>query len=160
MAIAEHEIIQQEVTQSVTVRLTEAQAAALRQAAEAKGQSMEEFAAAIIKGATETALVPDHAQIVLPAKSFASVLGIFRDEPLMEALMERIHAERLAQAAGQDESETDTVLFTSYDGTSREVGALPANLGRATALANEKAAGKIWGTPEEEAACHAMQKEK
>ena len=44
----------------------------------------------------------------------------------------------------------------SYDGTVREVGDLPPNLGRATALASEKSVSKIWGTSEEEAACPAM----
>ncbi len=53
----------------------------------------------------------------------------------------------------------DVVVFTSYDGTIREVGDLPANLSRATALASEKSVSKVWGTPEEEAACHAMRKE-
>lgn len=54
----------------------------------------------------------------------------------------------------------NVVVFTSYNGTVREVGALPPNLGRATALASEKSISKIWGTSEEEAACHAMRKEK
>ena len=53
----------------------------------------------------------------------------------------------------------DAVLFTSFNGTVREVGELPPNLGRATALASEKAMSKIWGTSEEEAACQDMQRE-
>ena len=52
----------------------------------------------------------------------------------------------------------DVVVFTSYDGTIREVGDLPANLGRATALASEKSVSKVWGTPEEKDACRAMRK--
>lgn len=52
----------------------------------------------------------------------------------------------------------NVVMFTSFDGTVREVGDLPPNLGRATALANEKSVSKVWGTPEEEAACHDMRK--
>lgn len=103
MAIAEHEISHQEVTQSIMVRLTEAQAAKLGQAAEAKSQSVEEFAAAAIRSAAEAAFVSSHTQIVPPAKSFASVLGIFRDEPLMEALMEQIHEERAKQAEQEAE---------------------------------------------------------
>ena len=40
MALAEHEITPQEIAQSVTVRLTEAQVATLRQAAATQGQSV------------------------------------------------------------------------------------------------------------------------
>ncbi len=54
----------------------------------------------------------------------------------------------------------NVVIFTSFDGTVREVEDLPIPLGRATALANETSAGKIWGTPAEEVACLAMQKER
>ncbi len=53
----------------------------------------------------------------------------------------------------------NVVVFTSYDGTIREVGDLPSNLGRATALASEKSVSKVWGTSEEEEACRAMQRE-
>ncbi len=98
MAIAEHEITSQEGTQSVTILLTEAQAATLRQAATASGQSMEEFAAIVLASATAATLMSNGNQIVPPAKSFASVLGIFRDEPLMDDLMERIREERAKQA--------------------------------------------------------------
>ena len=35
------------------------------------------------------------------------------------------------------------VVFTSYDGTIREVGDLPSNLGRATALASQQANCKV-----------------
>ena len=69
------------------------------------------------------------------------------------------HQRDAAQAETRPKDATeDVVIFTSHDGTVREVGALPANLARATALANEKAVSKVWGTPEEDAACHAMQK--
>ena len=63
-----------------------------------------------------------------------------------------------SEATPKQEASENVVIFTSYDGTTREVGDLPSNLGRATALANEKSVSKIWDTPEEEAACHAMQK--
>ncbi len=158
MALAEHEVTQQEAVQ-VTVRLTEAQAAKLRQAAAAKGQSVEEF----ITSTSVRAADAPHVGLVLPVgrDPLDSLFRLLEFEPELDALMERIHAERRLQeeAARQTAEETDRpVLFTSYDGTTREVGALPANLGRATALANEKAAEKIWGTAEEEAACRAMQK--
>ena len=84
----------------------------------------------------------------------------------LSRLAERSRAHR---EAGRTDTETmedpqqtppeSVVLFTSYDGTVREVGAMPPNLGRATALASVQALHKIWGTPEEEAACDAMQKE-
>lgn len=53
----------------------------------------------------------------------------------------------------------EAVVFTSFDGTVREVGDLPLPLGRATALAGEKTLAKIWGDAREEEACHNMQKE-
>ncbi len=62
------------------------------------------------------------------------------------------------EVANHQTQPQDVVVFTSFDGTVREVGDLPLNLGRATALANERAAGKIWGTPQEETACDAMRK--
>ena len=93
MAIAEHEITPQEVTQSVTVRLTEAQAAKLRQAAEAKGQSMEDFAATAIADAAQNFSRP-----TLPVPSghhrLDSIFGIFKDSPELDALMEHIHEEQ------------------------------------------------------------------
>lgn len=144
MAIAEHEIAQQETTQSLTVRLTEAQDAILRQAVETKGQSLEEFVVSSLRQAAKAVI---ELRLAMPA---------FGSDP-----MDRIHAERHLQeeAEKQTADETETpVLFTSYDGITREVGALPADLGRATALANERTAGKIWGAAEEEASCHAMQK--
>ncbi len=63
---------------------------------------------------------------------------------------------RPVEAPEAEATSENVVVFTSHDGTVREVGDLPSNLGRATALANEKSVSKVWGTPEEEAACHAM----
>ena len=92
MALAEHEVTQQEVTQSITVRLTEAQAAKLRQAAAAKGQSVEEF----ITSASVRAADAPHDGLVLPAgrDPLDSIVGIFKDSPELDALMERIHEEQ------------------------------------------------------------------
>ena len=92
MAIAEHEITSQEGTQSVTVPLTEAQAATLRQAAEAKGQSLEDFVVSALVRAAEA----PHEGLVLPAGGdpLDSIVGIFKDSPELDALMERIHEEQ------------------------------------------------------------------
>ena len=108
MAVAEHKItqldmtqpetVQAEVTTQVTVRLAEPQAAALRQAAAARGQSLAEFAVAALARAADAAPLPNESPALPPAKSFASVLGIFKDEPLMDSLMERIQENRARQA--------------------------------------------------------------
>lgn len=92
MATAEHEVVQQEVTQSVTVRLTGSQAEALRQAAEAKGQNVEEF----ILSASVRAVAARHESPVPPAgrDPLDSIIGIFKDSPELDALMERIHEEQ------------------------------------------------------------------
>jgi len=58
------------------------------------------------------------------------------------------------------ESETTPpVTFTTSEGEVFEIGNLPANLGRATALAGESTLRKIWDAPEEEEACQNMLKE-
>ncbi len=92
MAIAEHEITQQEVTQNVTIRLTEAQAAKLRQAAQAKRQSVEEF---IVSASVRAADAPRES-LGLPAgrDPLDSIIGIFKDSPELDALMEHIHEEQ------------------------------------------------------------------
>ena len=93
MAIAEHEIVPQEVIQSVTILLTEAQAATLRQAAAANGQSVEDFAASAI-----TVAAPNFLSPTLPSLAghdpLDSIVGIFKDSPELDALMERIHEEQ------------------------------------------------------------------
>ena len=90
MAIAE-----QEITQEFVVRLTQEQAAKLRQAASANGQSVEEFVLSASLRAVEDALSPAF-PVPLPAgrDPLDSIIGIFKDEPLMDALMERIHEEQ------------------------------------------------------------------
>lgn len=84
MALAEHEI-----SQTITVRLTEAQAAKLHQAAEAQGQSAEDF---IISASVRAADAP-HANSVLPAgrASLDSLFRLLEFEPELDALMEHIH---------------------------------------------------------------------
>ncbi len=45
-----------------------------------------------------------------------------------------------------------TVTFTTDDGEVYEIPDLPADLGRATALASEQALKRLWETPEEDVA--------
>ena len=84
MAIAE-----QEVTQSFTVRLTKAQAAKLGKAAEANRQSVEDFVVAALIRAAD----PPLESLVSPAghDPLDSIIGIFKESPELDALMERIH---------------------------------------------------------------------
>jgi len=49
-------------------------------------------------------------------------------------------------------SETAPVTFTTDDGEVYEIPDLPADLGRATALASEAALSRLWNSPEEDAA--------
>ena len=93
MAIAEHEITPQEVTQSITIHLTASQAATLRQAAAGQGQSMEDFAATAIADAAQHSLSPTSP---LPARraSLDSLFGLIEFEPELDALMEHIHEEQ------------------------------------------------------------------
>ena len=95
MALAEHEIVQQEVTQSITVRLTEAQDATLRQAAEAKGQSVENFIVSASVHAVEDTSNPAPST-PSPARRapLDSLFGLLEFEPELDALMERIHEEQ------------------------------------------------------------------
>jgi len=73
--------------------------------------------------------------------------------------VEETKTEEKSEVAQSQTKPENVVIFTSYDGAVREVGDLPSNLGRATALASEKSVSKVWGTSEEEAACHVMQRE-
>ena len=94
MATAEREITQQEVTQ-VTVRLTEAQAAALRQAAATQGQSVEEFIVSASVHTAEATLNP--ASSTPPSARHDPLDSLFRlleFEPELDALMEHIHEEQ------------------------------------------------------------------
>ncbi|MGI4787576.1 MAG: hypothetical protein ACRYFS_01855, partial [Janthinobacterium lividum] len=73
--------------------LTEEQAAKLRQAAAALGQSVEEFAVTAIANAVQNSLTPVQP---LPAgyHRLDSIFGIFKDSPELDALMEHIHEEQ------------------------------------------------------------------
>ena len=73
--------------------------------------------------------------------------------------VEAAESEGKSEVAQSQTQPENVVVFTSYDGTVREVGDLPSNLGRATALASEKSVSRVWGTSEQEAACHVMQRE-
>ena len=92
MAIAE-----QEVTRQLSIPLSQAQQERLERAALMAGQSLESFAASAVVRAAEEALASPTALVRPPVRSIDSVLGIFKDEPLMDDLMARIHAERRAQ---------------------------------------------------------------
>lgn len=72
--------------------------------------------------------------------------------------MEMVDAKTKPEVSRSQTKPEEVVLFTSFDGAVREVGDLPLPLGRTTALASEKTTEKIWGTSQEDAACHAMQK--
>lgn len=85
MAIAE-----QEVAERFSIRLDREQREKLAQAAQATGQSLDEFAAAALLRAVEDALSP-------PADPLDKIIGIFKDEPLMDELMERIRRDRQAE---------------------------------------------------------------
>jgi len=97
-------VIEQEVVREISIQLSREQEDALTRAASQAGQSVEDFAASALVRAAEAVLVPTDAHVQPSVKSFASVLGIFRDEPLMEALMERIHEERRIQMEQEAEA--------------------------------------------------------
>ena len=82
MAIAE-----QEITRPLSIALNQAQRKKLEAAAFAAGQTVPDFAASALIRAADTALtqIPD---------PLDKVIGIFRDEPLMDALMERVREDR------------------------------------------------------------------
>lgn len=88
MAIAE-----QEITRQLNIPVTEDQRERLERAARATGQSIEGFAASALLRAADAALTP-----LPPADNpLDKVIGIFKDEPLMDELMERIRRDRQAE---------------------------------------------------------------
>ena len=93
MATLEHE-----VTTPLTIRLSREQRQTLERAAQASGQSLDEFAASALLSAADAALT---ASLPLSEESdpLDRVFGIFKDEPLMDALMERIRADRRIEIA-------------------------------------------------------------
>ena len=100
MAIAE-----QEITRPLTISLSQDHRETLERAALATGQSLEGFAASALLRAADEALTSPSALVRPPARSLDSILGIFKDEPLMDALMARIHAERQAQMEQEMEAQ-------------------------------------------------------
>ena len=94
MAVAEHEVAEHEVAERFSGRLGREQQEKLAQAAQVTGQSLDEFAAAALLRAADAALTSPTALVWPPIRSLDSVLGIFNDEPLMDALMEHIREDR------------------------------------------------------------------
>ena len=95
MAIAEHEIAPQEVAQSVTVRLTEAQATTLRQAAATQGQSVEELVVSASVHTAEATLNPASSTPLSARRGpLDSLFGLLEFEPELDVLMEHIHEEQ------------------------------------------------------------------
>ncbi len=86
--------IEREVTRELSLRFSAEQREKLEQAASARGQSLNEFAAAVLLSAADKALNP-----IMPLSTgndpLDRVIGIFEHEPLMDALMERVRADRL-----------------------------------------------------------------
>lgn len=72
---------------------------------------------------------------------------------------QKLDVKRPKRSAVRQPKEEDVVIFTSFDGTVREVGPLPMPLGRATALASERAMSKIWGLEQEAKDCQIMYEE-
>jgi len=54
----------------------------------------------------------------------------------------------------------DVVIFTSFDGTMREVGDLPMPIGEVTALMSEQTLSQIWGSEKEATDCQNMYEER
>lgn len=95
MAILEREVTPQ-AAQSPSLRLSLAQMKKLQHAAAAEGQSLDEFMVSALLHAADAVLTAPPAATVDPLDRVA---GIFKDEPLMEALMERIREDRRREIA-------------------------------------------------------------
>ncbi len=89
MAVAEHEI-----TQQLTLTLSGDLHEKMEQAALASGQTVGGFIVSSLRQAAESALTPIASLALPPAKCFASILGIFKDEPMLDDLMEHIHEQQ------------------------------------------------------------------
>ena len=96
MAIAE-----QEITRELNIPLTQDQQARLERAARATGQSLEGFAASVLLRAAEDAL-SHFAVLSAESDPLDRAAGIFKDEPLMDALMERVRADRRAAMEAEE----------------------------------------------------------
>ncbi len=96
MAALEREVIPQ-AAQSPSLRLTSAQMTTLQHAAVAEGQTLDEFmVSALLRAADAVLTAPP---LVNPLDK---VIGIFKDEPLMEDLMNRIRRDRQEQIDALD----------------------------------------------------------
>ena len=82
MAIAE-----QEITGQLSIRITQSQRKKVEQAANATGQSLDNFVASALIRAAEEALMQT-------PNPLDKVIGIFKNEPLMDSLMERVRKDR------------------------------------------------------------------
>ena len=69
---------------------------------------------------------------------------------------QKLDVKRPKRPAPVRQPKEDVVIFTSYDGTVREVSDLPMPPGRATALASERVTSKIWGLEQEAKECQSM----
>ena len=101
MAIAE-----QEITRQLSIPLNQAQQERLERAALATGQSLESFAASALLRAADEALNRSR-PAVLPAGGdpLDRIAGIFKDEPLMDALMERVREDQRLEMEAETKRE-------------------------------------------------------
>ncbi len=91
--------LEREVTSSAapSLRLTPAQMTTLRHAAAAEGQTLDEFMVSALLRAADAILTPP--PLATKIDPLDRVAGIFKDEPLMEELMERIREDRRREIA-------------------------------------------------------------
>ncbi len=89
MAVAEHEI-----TQQLTLTLSRDLHKKLEQAALASGQTVSGFVVSSLVHAAEAVLEPHSTPPPFGSDPRDRIVGIFKDEPLMEALMERVREDR------------------------------------------------------------------
>ncbi len=87
-------VIEQEVVREISIQLSREQEDALTRAASQAGQSVEDFAASALVRAAEDVLNPALPAVQTERDPLDSIFGIFKDEPLLDALMERIHEEQ------------------------------------------------------------------
>jgi hypothetical protein len=69
---------------------------------------------------------------------------------------QKLDVKRPKQSAVRQPKQDDVVIFTSFDGTIREVGPLPMPLGEATALMSEQTLSRIWGSEKEATDCQSI----
>ena len=69
----------------------------LERAASATGQSLETWAASALLRAADAAVTPTTPPTQPAEHPLDKVFGIFKDEPLMDALMERVREDRRAE---------------------------------------------------------------